>query len=61
MQYIRHDKQFSLVQFSRKAAVVKLIYFFLFQNLKLISILVQQGKLKEDEIEGVLKFLFPTK
>lgn len=34
---------------------------FLLQNLKLISILVQQGKLQEEEIEGVLKFLFPTK
>ncbi len=33
----------------------------LFQNIKLISILVQQGKLQEEELESVLKFLFPTK
>ncbi|KAL9982886.1 hypothetical protein ACROYT_G004996 [Oculina patagonica] len=31
------------------------------QNIKLISILVQQGKLQEEELESVLKFLFPTK
>lgn len=31
------------------------------QNVKLISILVQQGKLQEEEIEGVFKYLFPTK
>ena len=35
--------------------------FLLFQNIKLISILVQQGKLQEEELESVLKFLFPTK
>jgi len=43
-------------------AAVKFISFVLFpQNIKLISILVQQGKLQEEELEGVLKFLFPTK
>ncbi|KAK2558548.1 hypothetical protein P5673_019268 [Acropora cervicornis] len=31
------------------------------QNMKLISILVQQGKLQEDEIKRVLKYLFPKK
>jgi len=31
------------------------------QNIKLISILVQQGKLQEEELESVLKYLFPTK
>lgn len=36
-------------------------FFFLFQNIKLISILVQQGKLQEEELESVLKFLFPAK
>lgn len=34
---------------------------FLFQNIKLISILVQQGKLQEGELESVLKYLFPKK
>jgi len=29
--------------------------------MKLISILVQQGKLQEDEIKRVLKYLFPKK
>ena len=33
----------------------------LFQNIKLISILVQQGKLQEEELESVLKCLFPAK
>ena len=37
------------------------IFFFWFQNMKLISILVQQGKLQEDEIKRVLKYLFPKK
>ena len=32
-----------------------------FQNIKLISILVQQGKLQEGELESVLKYLFPKK
>ena len=31
------------------------------QNLKLISILVNKGKLQEHELESVLNFLFPTK
>lgn len=31
------------------------------QNIKMISILVQQGKLQEDELESVLKYLFPKK
>ena len=32
-----------------------------FQNIKLISILVQQGKLQEGELESVFKYLFPKK
>ena len=36
-------------------------FYFPFQNIKLISILVQQGKLQEEELESVLKYLFPTK
>ncbi|XP_020627375.1 limbin-like [Orbicella faveolata] len=39
----------------------QLLFFCLFQNIKLISILVQQGKLQEEELESVLKFLFPAK
>ena len=39
----------------------QMLFFILFQNIKLISILVQQGKLQEEELESVLKFLFPTK
>ena len=29
--------------------------------MKLISILIQQDKLQEEELQGVLTFLFPTK
>lgn len=52
--------QFPLVFFQ-----TSLIFFSLslssFQNIKLISILVQQGKLQEGELESVLKYLFPKK
>ena len=52
--------QFPLVFFQ-----TGLIFFSLslssFQNIKLISILVQQGKLQEGELESVLKYLFPKK
>lgn len=38
------------------------ILFFLHpQNIRFIAALVDKGKLKEEELESVLKFLFPTK